>query len=36
MVTLEVTQKTMRISMDVTVIDLGSRKWKGFWSFVQL
>ena len=33
MVTLEVIQKTMRTSMKVMVVELGTRKGKGFLSF---
>ena len=36
MVMLEVTQRTMRTSMEVMVTKLGTRKEKGFLKFVQL
>ena len=35
MVTLEITQETMRTSMEVMVMKLGTRKGKGFLGFVQ-
>ena len=36
MVTSKVTQKPMRTSMGVMAMDLGTKKGKGFLSFVQL
>ena len=36
MFTLEVTKKTIRTSMEVVIMELGSRKREGFLSFVQL
>ena len=36
MVTLEVTQKTIKTNMEVTVMQLGTRKGKGSSSSVQL
>ena len=36
MVTSKVTQKPLRTSMGVMVMDLGTKKGKGFLSFVQL
>ena len=36
MVTSEVTQKTMRTSMEVMVMEFGTKKEKGFLSFVQV
>ena len=36
MIMLEVMQKPMRTSMDIVNMDLGLKKGKGFWSFVQL
>lgn len=36
MVTLQVTQKTLRASMEVMVVEVRTKKGKGFLSLVQL
>lgn len=36
MVMLEIMQKTIRMSMELMVMELGRGKGKGFWSFVPI